>query len=108
VPLSPFQRRLLAELAKSPTDDRYLAGGAALHFAPNSTRVSDDLDFFHDSEARVASAFAGDRGHLEHAGYDVRVALTLPGFVRATVGREDEATRVDWAHGLVPHMRGHH
>jgi hypothetical protein len=40
-----------------------------MHFAPNSTRYSDDLDFFHDSEVRVASAFARNRGHLERAGY---------------------------------------
>jgi hypothetical protein len=33
-----IQRELLAVLAESRTDERYLAGGAALHFAPNSTR----------------------------------------------------------------------
>jgi hypothetical protein len=57
VPLTPFQHELLATLASNPTDDRYLAAGAAMHFAPNSVRFSDDLDFFHDSEARVGSAF---------------------------------------------------
>jgi hypothetical protein len=98
VPLTAFQRRLLADLAAAPNDDRYLAGGAALHFAPNSTRYSDDLDFFHDSEARVAAAFAADRGRLEQLGYDLRVELSLPGFVRAVVTREPEATRIDWAH----------
>jgi hypothetical protein len=97
VPLTGFQRALLAELAKAPTDDRYLAGGAAMHFAPNSTRYSDDLDFFHDSEAQVASAFAADRARLEEAGYLVAVELSLPGFLRAQVRRGDEATRVDWA-----------
>src|SRR5690606_3190029 len=85
VPLTPFQRELLAELAQSPTADRYLAGGAALHFAPHSTRYSDDLDFFHDSEARVASAFNADREQLQRAGYTVDVELALPGFVRAIV-----------------------
>ena len=69
VPLTPFQRRLLADLAATPNDDRYLAGGAALHFAPNSTRYSDDLDFFHDSEARVAAAFAGVGGASTAASY---------------------------------------
>jgi hypothetical protein len=98
MPLTDFQRVLLAELAKMPTDDRYLAGGAALHFAPNSTRYSDDLDFFHDSETRVATAFAADRGRLEGAGYGVDVELSLPGFVRAVVRRGKDATRVDWAH----------
>jgi hypothetical protein len=43
VPLTEFQRVLLAALAAEPTEDRYLAGGAAMHFAPNSARYSDDL-----------------------------------------------------------------
>jgi hypothetical protein len=98
VPLTTYQRTLLATLADSPTDERYLAGGAAMHFAPTSTRYSDDLDFFHDSEARVASAFAADRATLQLAGHAVDVELSLPGFVRAVVHREDQATRVDWAH----------
>ena len=98
MPLTDFQRTLLAELAVPPTDDRYLAGGAAMHFAPNSTRYSDDLDFFHDSEARVARAFATDRERLLRAGYAVDIELSLPGFVRAVVGRGGQATRVDWAH----------
>ena len=59
-PLTQFQRALLATLATSPTDDRYLAGGAVMHFSPNSARYSDDLGFFHDSEARVAAAFGRD------------------------------------------------
>jgi hypothetical protein len=98
VPLTDFQGALLAELAKAPNDDRYLAGGAALHFAPHSARYSDDLDFFHDSEARVARAFAHDRDHLGAAGYEIDVEISLPGFVRAIVRRGDTATRVDWAH----------
>ena len=98
VPLTVYQRTLLATLAAAPTDDRYLAGGAAMHFAPTSTRYSDDLDFFHDSEARVASAFAADRIALQGAGNAVDVELSLPGFVRAVVHRGEEATRVDWAH----------
>jgi len=98
LPLTPFQRELLATLSSTPNDDRYLAGGAAMHFAPHSTRYSDDLDFFHDSEGRVAAAFAQDRGTLTGAGYDLEVELVLPGFVRAVVRRGGEATRVDWAH----------
>jgi hypothetical protein len=98
VPLTPFQRELLAALARSPAGERYLAGGAAMHFAPDSARYSDDLDFFHDSEARVAAAFAADRAQLERTSYAVEVEFALPGFVRAVVRRTDQATRVDWAH----------
>ena len=98
MPLTRFQRELLATLATRPVEDRYLAGGAAMHFAPHSTRYSDDLDFFHDSEARVAAAFHQDRRTLDDAGFEVEVEFVLPGFVRAMVGRGVGATRVDWAH----------
>jgi hypothetical protein len=79
VPLTLFQQRLPGVLSQVPVDDRYLAGGAALHFAPHSARYSDDLDFFHDSEAQVASAFARDRALLDGAGYAVAVELLLAG-----------------------------
>lgn len=98
MPLTEFQRTVLADLAESPAEGRYLAGGAAMHFAPHTIRYSDDLDFFHDSEQRVADAFTRDRAHLETAGYDVSVELALPGFVRGIVRRGGGATRVDWAH----------
>jgi len=98
VPLTEFQRALLAELSIGRSDDGYLAGGAALHFAPNSARYSNDLDFFHDSVERVASAYARDSERLAAAGYSVTVELSQPGFVRATVARGGASTRVDWAH----------
>ncbi|MEP6619386.1 MAG: nucleotidyl transferase AbiEii/AbiGii toxin family protein [bacterium] len=98
MPLTTFQHQLLADLAQGQTDQRYLAGGAALHMAPNSTRYSNDLDFFHDSVARVASTFAADQALLEAHEYDVAVEMSQPGFVRAMVTRKGQATRVDWAH----------
>jgi len=110
VPLTDFQRGLLADLAPAEAEGCYLAGGAALHFAPNSARFRDDLDFFHDSFPRVAMAFATDRSRLEGAGYEVRIELSLPGFVWAVVEREGGATRVDWAHDsawrFMPLVRG--
>lgn len=85
-------------LATSSGPERYLAGGAALHRAPDSLRYSEDLDFFHDSEARVANAFAADRIALEAAGLSVHVEFSQPGMVRAIVSAGSDATRVDWAH----------
>lgn len=99
VPLTAFQEQLLADLTAEPSDNlSYLAGGAALHFKPNSTRFSRDLDFFHDSAERVARAFARDSAAMATAGYDVKVTISQPGFVRARVTRGDASTRVDWAH----------
>lgn len=98
VPLTEFQRAVLALLAQTRSPGSYLAGGAALHFAPNSLRRSDDLDFFHDSVERVAAAFEQDAALLRRAGYEVELDFSQPGFIRAIVTRRGESTRVDWAH----------
>jgi len=98
MPLTAFQQQLLADVAASATDDRYLAGGAALHFEPHTTRFSNDLDFFHDSVDRVARAFSADAERLRALGYTVTLEISQPGFIRARVTRDGNATRVDWAH----------
>ena len=98
MPLTDFQRAILALLAETRTPDSYLAGGAALHFSPRSIRYSNDLRFFHDSAERVASAFAADNSRLGSAGYGVEVVLSQPGFIRAVVRRDQQSTRIDWAH----------
>ena len=109
MPLTGYQREILALLAQTRSPDSYLAGAAALHFSPESTRYSHDLDFFHDSSERVAEAFAADSGLLKEAGHEVRVELSQPGFIRAVVspatdacaehdGATPAATRIDWAH----------
>ena len=98
MPLTEFQQSLLATFAHGEADGSYLAGGAAIHFAPNTTRYSNDLDFFHDSVERVASAFQRDLARAEKAGYRVRVEISQPGFIRAEVSQGGASTRVDWAH----------
>jgi hypothetical protein len=98
VPLTDFQARLARLLSAGRTPDSYLAGGAALHVEPNTTRYSNDLDYFHDSEERVASAFADDRRTLIAAGYDVEIEISQPGYVRATVRKGGGSSKVEWAH----------
>lgn len=49
MPLTPFQSKVVILLSKNRTEDSHLAGGAALHFKPDSLRFSVDLDYFHDS-----------------------------------------------------------
>lgn len=97
MPLTDYQEELARLLSANRTFDSYLAGGAAVLIEPNTTRYSRDLDYFHDSEARVAEAFTVDRKLLESRGYTLDVYLNQPGFVRAIVSRGDHATRVEWA-----------
>ena len=83
MPLTKFQLQIARLLAPNRTDDSYLAGGAALHFSPKSKRFSNDLDFFHDSVERVASAFTKDEETLKKSGYDIHTEMNQPGFIRS-------------------------
>jgi hypothetical protein len=97
VPLTSFQSTIAKAIAINRSEDSHLAGGAALHFSPRSKRYSNDLDYFHDSEERVAAAFRDDQRTLAALGYEVSVVMNLPGFVRAIVKSEDESTKVEWS-----------
>jgi hypothetical protein len=98
LPLTTFQAAIAELLSVNRSHDSYLAGGAAMHIEPNSKRYSNDLDYFHDSEERVATAFADDSQLLAQAGYQVEILMRQPGFVRALVRNKDDATKVEWAH----------
>ena len=98
MPLTDFQASLARLLAANRSEDSYLAGGAAILAQPNTQRYSQDLDYFHDSEQRVASAFAQDRQTLKDHDYDVNVDLTQPGYIRAVVSKNEQVTKVEWSH----------
>jgi hypothetical protein len=98
VPLTEFQEEVARLLAKDRTPDSYLAGGAAMHIAPTSQRYSNDLDYFQDSEGRVASAFAADRAVLDSEGFELEIGIQQPAFVRAVVRKGAGATKVEWVH----------
>ena len=79
--------------------DSHLAGGAALHLAPDTTRISNDLDLFHDSAERVRSAYDADVVTLRAAGFVVTEQFGAPTFIRAVLRRADnDATLIDWAY----------
>jgi hypothetical protein len=96
VPLTPYQSEVARLLSAERTPDSYLAGGAALHIEPNSLRFSNDLDYFQDSPARVASAFDADRACLVAAGHRLDVQLERPGFVRAIASSGADSTKIEW------------
>ncbi len=98
MPLTPFQAGVAKLLAAQRSPDSYLAGGAAIHIEPNTTRYSNDLDYFQDSVERVASAFGADRAVLDAHGYSVAVQIQQPGFIRGLVSKENDSTKVEWAH----------
>lgn len=98
MPLTKYQAEVALLLSTVRTHDSYLAGGAALHLAPNSLRYSNDLDYFNDSPARVASAFDADRTLLLAHGHRLDVLLDRPGFVRAIAARAADSTKIEWVY----------
>lgn len=98
MPLNPLQQAIATLLAENRSPDSYLAGGSALHFEANSKRYSNDLDYFHDSEIRVLEAFSSDQTLLEQHDYQLEIELQQPGYVRATVAKDSQSTKVEWAH----------
>lgn len=98
MPLTGFQAGLARLLAVNRTPDSYLAGGAAIHIEPDTTRYSNDLDYFQDSAERVANAYDEDHKLLLENGYRIIIDLQQPGYVRARVEKGEEATKIEWSH----------
>lgn len=98
VPLTAFQKMVLAILADTRHIESYLAGGTALHHTPRSIRFSNDIDFFHDTFDAVKESFEQDIEVLEKNGYEVTIRESQPGFINARVRKGSQETFVDWAH----------
>lgn len=97
MPLSRLHRAVLKEIASNRSPDSYLAGATVLHRAPESPRFSQDLDFFHDVEERVAQCAEQDSATLVSAGYQVDWLMRTPSFYRAVVTVHDQHLKLEWA-----------
>jgi hypothetical protein len=97
--LTDYQRGILALLAAKRIEQQesYLAGGAALNEATGSSRLSRDIDLFHDTREALLSTWEDDRRILQGAGYDIEVKRQFPSFIEAFVRRAGSAVTVEWA-----------
>jgi hypothetical protein len=97
--LTTLQRevcRLLADRRKA-SGESYVAGGAALNELLSASRVSRDLDLFHDTEQALAATWESDRRVLETGGYALRVLRERPTFVEAEATRGGRNVLIQWA-----------
>lgn len=97
MPLTELQTSIGRLLAANRSEDSYLAGETAILAEPNTQRFSRDLDYFHDSETRVATAYEADHKSLVDEDYQVETLLSQPGYIQAVVRKNNEATKVEWA-----------
>lgn len=97
--LTRIQRDVCRVLAaqRIASGESYVAGGAALNELLSTTRLSRDVDLFHDSDEALARSWAADRALLEERGYRIFGLVERPTLVEAEVERDGERVRVEWA-----------
>jgi hypothetical protein len=97
--LTNLQHRLCRLIAGNRTaaGESYVAGGAALNELIAGSRLSRDLDLFHDTEEAVSASWDADRRLLQDHGFDVQVVRERPSYVEAEVRAGSESVRVEWA-----------
>ena len=96
--LTSFQRDICRLIAKNRIQhgESYVAGGVALNEYTRSTRISDDIDLFHDTAEAVAESFASDSGLLAMHDYVVDVRRQQAGYVEAVVRKGTDTTAIQW------------
>lgn len=90
--LTDFQRTVCRLLANHRilSGESYVAGGVALNEIMATSRISRDIDLFHDTVEALEASWAADRRLLEAHGFEVRVLRERPSYVEAEIGRRGE------------------
>lgn len=104
MPLTAFQKDVLAVRAANRSEESHFAGGVLLHASDDSPRFSRDFDILHDVALEVVRASERDVASLREAGFTVDT-ISRHGewqrdttFRRAIVRGPDGAlVEVDWA-----------
>ena len=96
MPITAFQKKVLATIKVNRSPDSYVAGGTAIQRGSDSVRFSSDIDFFHDADQAVNEAYRSDRATLTQAGYTFETQISQPSFFRATIGKSGEFLKLEW------------
>ncbi|MBA3888888.1 MAG: hypothetical protein H0X67_24655 [Acidobacteria bacterium] len=103
MPLTAFQKDVLAVLAANRSEESHFAGGVLLHASDDSPRFSRDFDIFHDVALEVVRASERDVASLRGAGFTV-ATVSRHGewerdttFRRAIVRGAGALVEIDWA-----------
>jgi hypothetical protein len=97
--LTDFQRRICRLLAANriASGESYVAGGVALNELIGASRLSRDVDLFHDTDEALEASWRADRMTLESDGIGVHVVRERIGLVEAEVDDGSDRARLEWA-----------
>ena len=92
-----FQRSICRLLAPSRKErESYVAGGLALNVLLEASRLSVDIDLFHDTSEALIATVREDRVLLEESGHEVEFMREASAFAEAKVSKGDDSTMVQW------------
>ncbi|MFC1582327.1 hypothetical protein ACFL4W_02190 [Planctomycetota bacterium] len=97
--LTPYQQNICRLIAANriASGASYIAGGVALNTLLEGTRISRDIDIFHDTEQAVTQSWDNDRSVLEEKGYSFEVLRERSVYVEAVVRKDGQSVRMEWA-----------
>jgi hypothetical protein len=96
--LTEFQRAICRLIARQRLEsgESYVAGAAALNTLIGASRISRDIDLFHDTAEAVTASWEADRKMLEEHGYRVRPEREREAFVEAVVSHGGDNVVMQW------------
>ena len=96
--LTEFQRAICRLIARQRLEsgESYVAGAVALNTLTGATRISRDIDLFHDTTEAVAASWRADRELLESHGYQIHPQRERDGFVDAEVSSNGQSVVMQW------------
>ena len=97
MPLTPFQADVFKIISAHRNPDSYVAGEIVINRDDASSRYSEDIDLFHDTSAAVRTSAEMDAAALTAAGCEVRFSFREPTFHQASITKDGESVRLDWA-----------
>jgi hypothetical protein len=96
--LTGFQQAICHLIAANRLEqgEAYVAGGVALNLLTGGTRISRDIDLFHDTLEALDATWQADRELLQSYGYEIRSVHERPGYVEAVVAKGRDAVLMQW------------
>lgn len=97
--ITNFQRDICRVISANriETGESYVAGGVALNTLIDASRLSSDIDLFHDVQEAVITSWHADSELLEKSGYVVTARRHLPTFIEAVISRGPDNMIMQWA-----------
>lgn len=96
MPIGAFEREILRLLSVNRNPESFVGGATVMLQASDSPRQSEDIDFFHDTQASLNDAVDCDLKTLADSGYSCAVTTRQPTYCRATLSRGDQSTKLEW------------